>query len=171
MPFNFAKKLTYFLGSLCMTRNYAPVRSWLTVTTVLVLASALRAQTSPQTPDIPAKYEAPTSSYDYVKRVVMIPMRDGVKLYTVIVVPRGAKNAPMILTRTPYNASGRAQRNQSPHMLAVLPQGDEVFVAGGYIRVFQDVRGKYGSQGDYFMTRPLRGPLNSSDTDDIHRRL
>ncbi len=50
-------------------------------------------------------------------------------------------------------------------MLAILPQGDEVFVAEGYIRVFQDVRGKYGSEGEYFMTRPLRGPLNSSATD------
>ena len=39
-------------------------------------------------------------------------------------------------------------------MLATLPQGDEVFVADGYIRVFQDVRGKYGSEGDYVMTRP-----------------
>ena len=50
-------------------------------------------------------------------------------------------------------------------MLATLPQGDEVFVADGYIRVFQDVRGKYGSEGDYVMTRPLRGPLNPTSTD------
>jgi uncharacterized protein len=134
--------------------------------TLFALVPALLAQTSPQTPDLPPKYEAPAASYDYIKRDVMIPMRDGVKLHTVIVIPRGAKNAPIILTRTPYNASGRAQRNQSPHMLAVLPQGDEGFVAEGYIRAFQDVRGKYGSEGDYFMTRPLRGPLNSSDTDE-----
>ncbi len=131
-----------------------------------LLVPALFAQTSPQTPDLPAHYEAPTSSYDYVKRDVMIPMRDGVRLHTVIVIPKGAKNAPMILTRTPYNASGRAERNPSPHMLALLPQGDEVFVADGYIRIFQDIRGKYGSEGDYFMTRPLRGPLNSSTTDE-----
>ncbi len=97
----------------------------------------------PETPDIPLKFEAPTSLYDYVKRDVMVPMRDGVKLYTVIV-PRGASHAPIILTRTPYNASGRAQREASPYMLATLPQGDEVFVADGYIRVFQDIRGKYG---------------------------
>ncbi len=51
-------------------------------------------------------------------------------------------------------------------MLATLPQGDEVFVDDGYIRVFQDIRGKYGSEGDYIMTRPLRGPLNSMTTDD-----
>ena len=46
-----------------------------------------------------------------------------------------------------------------------------MFVADGYIRVFQDVRGKYGSEGDYVMTRPLRGPLNSTATSITHRRL
>ncbi len=102
---------------------------------------------------------------DYQKREVMIPMRDGVKLYTVIVVPNGAKNAPILFTRTPYHAKGRATRSESASMLQTLPQGDEVFVADGYIRVFQDVRGQHGSEGDYEMTRPLRGPLNSSTTD------
>src|SRR5262249_27873552 len=119
----------------------------------------------PLTPDIPKKFEAPAASYDYTKRDVMIPMRDGVKLHTVIVLPKGARNVPIILTRTPYDASGRSQRNQSVHMIAVLPQGDEVFAADGYIRVFQDVRGKYGSEGEYVMTRPLRGPLNPSSVD------
>jgi uncharacterized protein len=132
---------------------------------ILTSAAAVHAQTPPLTPDIPQKFEAPTSSYDYVKSDVMIPMRDGVKLHTVIVIPKDAKHAPILLTRTPYNASQRASRNQSIHMLATLPQGDEVFVAGGYIRVFQDVRGKYGSEGEYVMTRPLRGPLNSSEVD------
>ena len=50
-------------------------------------------------------------------------------------------------------------------MLSILPQGDEVFAADGYIRVFQDVRGKYGSEGDYVMTRPLVGPLNNTKVD------
>ena len=130
-----------------------------------LFASAAAGQTPPLTPDIPAKYEAPTSSYDYIKRDVMIPMRDGVKLHTVIVIPRGARGAPILLTRTPYDASSRARRNESPYMLATLPQGDEVFAADGYIRVFQDVRGKYGSEGEYVVTRPLRGPLNSSNVD------
>ena len=135
-----------------------------------VLAAALSAgmagaQTAPLTPDIPSKFTAPTDSLDYVKREVMIPMRDGVKLHTVIVIPKGAKHAPILLTRTPYDASGRAMRLESPKMVNELPQGDEVFVKGGYIRVFQDVRGKYGSEGEYVMTRPLRGPLNSSEVD------
>jgi uncharacterized protein len=135
------------------------------VALVLGVVSVIRAQTPALTPDIPAKFEARTASYDYVKREVMIPMRDGVKLHTVIVIPKGAKKSPIILTRTPYNASERAERSKSAHMLGTLPQGDEVFVDDGYIRVFQDVRGKYGSEGDYVMTRPLRGPLNSSEVD------
>jgi putative CocE/NonD family hydrolase len=127
---------------------------------------SVAAQTPLDTPDMPKKYEAPKTGYDYEKRDVMIPMRDGVKLFTVIVVPKGVHNAPIILTRTPYNAAGRAARFHSPFILATLPQGDEVFVADGYIRVFQDIRGKNGSEGDFFMTRPLRGPLNSSSTDE-----
>ncbi len=129
------------------------------------LFSLAQADTPPLTPDIPAKFTAPTENADYIKRVEMIPMRDGVKLYTVIVIPKGATHAPILLTRTPYDAAKRTERNVSSSMLATLPQGDEVFVKAGYIRVFQDVRGKYGSQGDYVMTRPLRGPLNSSKVD------
>src|SRR5947207_7078439 len=117
--------------------------------------------------DIPKTFTAPTGDFDYVKRDVMIPMRDGVKLHTVIVVPKGARNAPILLTRTPYNASKRTARNDSPHMLAALPEGDEVFAADGYIRVFQDVRGKYKSEGDYLMTRPVRGPLNKTGVDHV----
>jgi uncharacterized protein len=117
--------------------------------------------------DIPKTYTAPTTDQDFIKREVMIPMRDGVKLYTVIVLPKGAHSAPILLTRTPYNAHNRVSRSNSTHMLAVLPQGDEVFVRDGYIRVFQDVRGKYRSEGDYVMTRPVRGPLNHTATDHV----
>ncbi|UVO50268.1 CocE/NonD family hydrolase [Sphingomonas sp. SUN019] len=115
--------------------------------------------------DIPAKFTPPTDAYDYVKREVMIPMRDGVKLHTVIIVPKNATNAPILLTRTPYNASGRVSRMDSPHMISALPQADEPFVRAGYIRIFQDIRGKYGSEGDYVVTRPVVGPLNPTKTD------
>jgi putative CocE/NonD family hydrolase len=135
--------------------------------TSLLAALALAAPLYAADSDIPKSFTAPTAGQDYVKREVMIPMRDGVKLYTVIVVPKGAKDAPILLTRTPYNATERAHRTNSEHMLAVLPQGDEVFVRDGYIRVFQDVRGKYKSEGDYFMTKPVRGPLNSTSTDNV----
>lgn len=148
-----------------MIKRHIVLRFFLALIAIVPLTSSLSAQTPPLTPDIPPKFQIPTESFDYVKRVEMIPMRDGVKLYTVIVIPKGAKNAPIILTRTPYNAANRAQRSLSSRMLSILPQGDEVFVADGYIRVFQDIRGKYGSEGEYVMTRPLRGPLNSSEVD------
>ena len=129
--------------------------------TGLALAAA---QTPPMQPDIP-NFSAPTGEFDYTRREVMIAMRDGVKLFTVLVIPKGAQRAPIILTRTPYHAANRAKRFVSPHMLATLPMGDEVFVPEGYIRAFQDVRGKYLSEGDYVMTRPLHGPLNSTPVD------
>jgi putative CocE/NonD family hydrolase len=97
----------------------------------------------------------------------MIPMRDGVKLYTVIVLPKGAKDAPIVLTRTCYNAAGRAERSKSPKMIEALPLSDEDFVKNGYIRVYQDVRGKYGSEGVYLMTPPPVGSgFNNSGADD-----
>ncbi len=58
--------------------------------------------------DIPPHFVRPTADFDYVRREVMIPMRDGVRLYTVIVVPKGAHGAPILLTRTPYDAAKRA---------------------------------------------------------------
>jgi len=118
--------------------------------------------------ETPQKVEPATASFDYVKRDVMIPMRDGVKLHTVIVVPRGAKNAPILLTRTPYNASSQVGHAASSHLSKILEGYDnavEVIQEGGYIRVVQDVRGKYGSEGDYVMTRPLHGPLNPTPVD------
>ena len=116
-------------------------------------------------PDIPNKFTVPTQVFDYEKREVMIPMRDGVKLHTVIMIPKGASHAPIILTRTPYNADKRVERSVSPYLFSSLPQGDEQFATDGYIRVFQDVRGKYKSEGQYVTTRPLIGPLNNSKVD------
>lgn len=133
----------------------------------LLAATAAPAALQPPANDIPAHFVQPTAQDDFIKREVMIPMRDGVKLYTVIVIPKGAKNLPILLTRTPYNAAKRANRMDSPHMISQLPQGDEVFVQDGYIRVFQDIRGKYGSEGDYMVTRPVRGPLNPTATDHV----
>src|SRR4051812_13550557 len=115
--------------------------------------------------DTPKDFYVNTNAFDFFKREEMIPMRDGVKLKTLILVPRGVSAAPMLLTRTPYNASARAIRAESPHLAAVVPQMEDTAVAAGYIIVFQDVRGKYGSEGDYVMTRPLKGPLNPTDVD------
>ena len=118
--------------------------------------------------DTPAQLVPVTSTFDYVKRDVMIPMRDGVKLHTVVIVPRGAKGAPILLTRTPYNATTLTSHANSSHLGPILQGYDnatDVIVEGGYIRVVQDVRGKYGSEGDYVMNRPLRGPQNPTAVD------
>ena len=115
--------------------------------------------------DIPEHFERRREAFDYERREIPIPMRDGVKLATVILVPHGARGAPMLLVRTPYDAAERATRFRSPHLAAAAPQMCDTAVAAGYILVFQDVRGKHGSEGDYVMNRPLRGPWNTSSTD------
>jgi uncharacterized protein len=131
----------------------------------LLAGTALGEVVAPAPGDTAPGFQPRTAEFDFVKREEMIPMRDGMKLKTFILVPKGAKGAPMILDRTPYNASGRVARFESPHLAAVVPQMLDTAVAAGYIVVYQDVRGKYGSEGDYVMTRPLRGPFNKAASD------
>ena len=118
--------------------------------------------------ETPAKVDTPAADFDYTRRVVMIPMRDGVKLHTVILTPKNASGAPILLTRTPYDADALTTHEASAHLEASLQGYDnalETIVEGGYIRVIQDVRGKYGSEGDYVMNRPFHGPLNPTPVD------
>jgi putative CocE/NonD family hydrolase len=136
-----------------------------TLALALLLAVPVAAQTPTMAPDIPAKFAFPTAAYDYDRREVMIPMRDGVKLFTVIVMHKGVSHAPILLTRTPYNAGKATSRTASPNIEGILPLSDAEFVEDGYIRVYQDVRGIHKSEGDYVMTRPLRGPLNPTAVD------
>jgi len=146
------------------------------VLAALLLAGSSSAQTPsprpPQYPELPsetpARLEPSTEGLDHVRRDVMIPMRDGVKLHTVILVPKGAKGAPMLLTRTPYDAKKLTSHLPSGHLgpsLYGYDNATDVIVEGGYIRVVQDIRGKYGSEGDYVMNRPLHGPQNPTPVD------
>jgi putative CocE/NonD family hydrolase len=151
----------------------------LTLIPALLLAGALlsftqsaAAQTPQQTPTLPNetpdKVEPTNYGFDYTRREVMIPMRDGVKLHTVILIPKGASHAPILLTRTPYDANGLTTHSESSHLGPSLEGYDnatDVIVEGGYIRVVQDIRGKYGSEGDYVMNRPLHGPQNPTPVD------
>jgi putative CocE/NonD family hydrolase len=131
----------------------------------LLMLALLCCAAGPFPSDIPASFKPAETSFDFSKRIVMVPMRDGVKLNTVILIPNGAAHAPMLLERTPYSAEKAAQRTASPHLAANLRGGDDIVAASGYIRVFQDVRGKYGSDGDYVMNRPFVGPLNPTSVD------
>jgi len=135
-------------------------------------SGAQPAPAPPQYPALPSetptRFAPATDSFDHVRRDVMIPMRDGVKLHTVILLPKGARDAPILLTRTPYNATELTSHARSAHLGPVLNGYDnatDVIVEGGYIRVVQDVRGKYGSEGDYVMNRPLHGPQNPTPVD------
>ena len=119
--------------------------------------------------ETPANLKEATYGFNYVKRDVMIPMRDGVKLHTVILIPKGAKRAPILLTRTPYDATALTSHEHSSHLGPMLQGYDnatDIIVEDGYIRVVQDVRGKYGSEGDYVMNRPLHGPQNPTPVDN-----
>jgi putative CocE/NonD family hydrolase len=128
----------------------------------------------PQYPDYPSetpqKFESPTYGMDHDVRDVMIPMRDGVKLHTIILLPKGAKRAAILLTRTPYEAKHLAANQHSQHLgprLWGYDNATETIIEGGYIRVIQDIRGKYGSEGDYVMNRPpARGPINPTPVDE-----
>src|SRR5229473_7542854 len=157
-PVNFVRALTLLALLLC----------------AFVLAERSVAQAPPPSAastlpsETPAQFTPSTYGFDYARRDVMIPMRDGVKLHAVILVPKGAKNAPILLTRTPYDATDLTTHQHSSHLGPSLKGYDnalEVILKGGYIRVIQDVRGKYGSEGDYVMNRPLRGPLNPTQVD------
>ncbi len=151
-----------------------------TLTSALMLVGLLITRQVPaQTPkppdkpgtlqsETPAKFVPTNDGFDYKRHDVMIPMRDGVKLHTVILIPKGASSAPILLTRTPYNATELTSHTQSSHLGPILYGYDnatDVIVEGGYIRVVQDIRGKYGSEGDYVMNRPLHGPQNPTMVD------
>ena len=151
----------------------------ITVLSVQLLPVSVLAQ-DPKYPDYPSEtpnnFKPTNLGFEYQRRDVMIPMRDGVKLHTVILVPNGAKNAPILMTRTPYNATALTTHEQSIHLGPTLHYNNDLFgvydnaadviIDGGYIRVVQDIRGKYGSEGDYVMNRPLHGPQNPTPVDE-----
>jgi uncharacterized protein len=141
----------------------------LLLTAMAVPALIAAAAADPSLPsESPANFVPRVDTFDYVQREVMIPMRDGVKLKAVILIPRGAHRAPILLSRTPYGATARIAKNESAHLSALVADNDaadDAVLNGGYIRVVEDVRGKHGSEGDYVMTRPLIGPLNPTNVD------
>jgi uncharacterized protein len=117
--------------------------------------------------DIPAHFTPNRESYDFVRRELEIPMRDGVHLHTVLIIPKNLNGrAPIMLDRTPYSADGLTRRGGGGPRIEdnLFPTYAELARAG-YIIAAQDVRGKYGSEGEYVMNRPVRGPLNPTQVD------
>jgi len=166
-----SSSVLFALGTLCLHSDLtaqAPQE-----TTAQAVAPAAASPPPPKYPDYPSetpqKFVRPTYGADFDIREVMIPMRDGVKLRTFVLVPKGAKRAAMLLTRTPYDARHMTALHPSLHLgrrLSGYDNAVETIIEGGYIRVVQDIRGKYGSEGDYVMNRPMHGPLNPTPVDE-----
>src|SRR5689334_21606135 len=91
---------------------------------------------TPMTPDVMDKYEQVLPGADFIRREAMIPMRDGVKLYTVVVMKKGTTNAPILFSRTPYDAHESTHRVASQRLVDILEVMDAEFVEDGYIRVY-----------------------------------
>lgn len=101
---------------------------------------------------------------DFILQEEMVPMRDGVRLYTLILIPKHAvEPLPILLERTPYNAAG-AMGDRASTRLEVL-RGLK-YVGGNLIHAVQDIRGRYRSEGEYAMYRVPRGQFNRTETDE-----
>jgi hypothetical protein len=121
---------------------------------------------TPMTPEMNPSYSYVRPEADYIRKEVMIPMRDGVKLFTVIAMKKGTTKGPILLTRTVYNASRATARMGSQRLVDILPVMDAEFVNDGYIRVYQDARGRNKSEGEFVMNRPIIGQLNQTAVDE-----
>jgi len=98
----------------------------------------------------------------YTRSVVMMPMRDGVKLHAVILRPVGSETSgaplPFMMQRTPYGTDD----NSSDSVNSSKPE----LAASGYIFVFCDIRGRYESEGQFVMNRPIVAHLTKKDVDE-----
>ena len=132
------RRLTLLAALLAALSLAAPAAAQ-TAATAKAAATPPPPATYPELPsETPARLEPTNAGFDYVQREVMIPMRDGVKLHTVILVPKGAQKAPILLTRTPYDADELTTHIDSAHLgpsLFGYDNATDVIVEGGYVRV------------------------------------
>ncbi|CAN5480447.1 CocE/NonD family hydrolase [soil metagenome] len=99
---------------------------------------------------------------EYVRSEVMIPVRDGAKLHAVILRPAGSDKSgealPFLMQRTPYGVDGATPGSIN----ASKPE----LAASGYIFVEADIRGRYGSEGQFVMNRPIVAHTTPKDVDE-----
>ena len=97
---------------------------------------------------------------EYVKSEAMIPVRDGVKLHAVILRPKGSETGeplPFLMQRTPYGVDGYSATRVGKAELA----------KSGYIFVYEDIRGRYKSEGQFVMNRPIVAHTATTDVDEV----
>jgi putative CocE/NonD family hydrolase len=132
--------------------------------TVLVALTLLLSATA----QVPAQVPAFDAKAHYTKRDVMVPMRDGVKLFTIVYTQRDStRTYPVILFRTPYSI-----RPYEPDVFRPTLGPSQDFDREGYIFVFQDVRGKFRSEGEFELLKPFkpvkRGARDVDESSDTY---
>jgi putative CocE/NonD family hydrolase len=147
-------------------RNIMKLRSRAAAAFLLGVMTCLPARAAIPPADIPAGFVPLAPKTDFILRELMIPMRDGVKLHTIIAMPKITSGAPILLTRTPYGIDGAFKAN-ARSITELLSGMNRELSQAGYILVAQDIRGRYGSEGDYRLLRPKAGtPLNTTRVDE-----
>jgi uncharacterized protein len=122
------------------------------ITVIGAACILLSAGQNPPAPDLPTLF---------AKTDAMIPMRDGVRLHTEIYVPRGTHEPlPFLFTRTPYGLSD--DEHGYSHIFGIYKE----LIPEGYIFVYQDIRGRYLSEGRFEMQRPPRDPADAKAIDE-----
>src|SRR5919108_108485 len=125
----------------------------LTVGRFAIAALAFAAPLGSQTPPLPGAETL------YVRTNVMIPMRDGVRLNTEIFAPKNAREPlPILLLRTPYGVG--------PNRIRAVNSPYKELHEDGYIFAFQDIRGRYKSEGQFVMQRSPRIPDDPKGIDE-----
>ncbi|HEU5236456.1 MAG TPA: CocE/NonD family hydrolase, partial [Pyrinomonadaceae bacterium] len=103
-----------------------------------------------------AQPQDPPAGFEKIEQ--MVPARDGVKLHTIIYAPKSHREAlPILFNRTPYGID---------NIYRAFPGSLQELIDEGFIFAFQDIRGKFKSEGQFVMQRPPRGPMNSTAIDE-----
>jgi putative CocE/NonD family hydrolase len=124
-------------------------RTSLKLTAIIFLFPLLVFAQTQQPPD-------PPKGFDKIEQ--MVPMRDGVKLHTIIYAPKSHRDPlPILFNRTPYGIDG---------IYRGFPGSLQELIDEGFIFAFQDIRGKFKSEGQFIMQHPPRGPQNSTPIDE-----
>ncbi len=135
---------------------------------ILILCGLLATAALAQTPDETARKQLAYTKAHYTKYEYRIPMRDGVKLFTSVYIPKDSRASyPMMMQRTPYSVGPYGIDNY-PRILGP----SELFTKEGFIFVYQDVRGRYLSEGT-FIDVPvhkvkLAGPKDTDESTDTY---
>jgi putative CocE/NonD family hydrolase len=133
-----------------ITRTLNGLSKLATLVVLLLLPAPLLVQAQTNPPDPPA-------GFDKIEQ--MVPMRDGVKLHTIIYAPKSHSGPlPILFNRTPYGIDG---------IYRAFPSGIlKELIEDGYIFAFQDIRGRFKSEGQFAMLRPLRDTKDPKAIDE-----